>query len=131
MDTAGYWGVVGAVGGVGYQFGPRTIPTRMVFAEMHVSNIRIFGLAAGILVGEYLSRELNILHNPYKTLAGGLQFKTPLGDHLRAFYHSEMNKDLGRRSAMGEAWQQIMQVRSMATEFSASFQFGGFFSNIV
>eukprot|EP01061_Rhynchopus_euleeides_P041738 TRINITY_DN72990_c0_g1_i1.p1 TRINITY_DN72990_c0_g1~~TRINITY_DN72990_c0_g1_i1.p1 ORF type:complete len:226 (+),score=31.10 TRINITY_DN72990_c0_g1_i1:42-680(+) len=132
IDLMTSFGFQGAMGAVGVQFGPRVLPRHNIFAERYAKDARLVSLFIAVAVADFIAHKTRI-HDPHATLVAGLQLRTPLGDHLRATYQSELAKDLGKVTVVGfmmGVWHNTKSVYYSVTNTLSPGSISNLFTNV-
>eukprot|EP00754_Rhynchopus_humris_P020081 Rhum_TRINITY_DN14677_c1_g1::Rhum_TRINITY_DN14677_c1_g1_i1::g.109509::m.109509 len=117
MEYAMYIGTFALGAAAGFQCGPRTVPRFVLNQELVVSRAKEFGAVAGGVLANWAAGHFQLI-DPHRTLCDGLLLRTPLGDHLRAYYQQEASKDLGSPSIPGVCVTGWRGMRSKLTEWT-------------
>ena len=117
MEYAMYAGTFALGAVAGFQCGPRTVPRFVLHQELVVSRAKEAGAIVGGVLANWTACHF-LLINPHRTLCDGLLLRTPLGDHLRAYYQQEVSKDLGSPSLPGAFVTCWRGMRSKLTEWT-------------
>eukprot|EP01059_Diplonema_ambulator_P022054 TRINITY_DN3676_c0_g1_i1.p1 TRINITY_DN3676_c0_g1~~TRINITY_DN3676_c0_g1_i1.p1 ORF type:complete len:235 (+),score=42.92 TRINITY_DN3676_c0_g1_i1:136-840(+) len=91
-------------GGLGYVSAPRLMVTHYVNAERMMHHSRTMSSMFGVVVMSSIMMYFDT-DGHYQHTTEALQYRTPLGDHARVTFHSELQKDLGHFSTMSGLYQ--------------------------